>query len=140
MSFREKSAWVSLVSFAAVLVLFAWNAALVLGGRRSWPPGLELLLLAVVIVVSAGLQIAIAIRSPAEARTPKDERERLIALKSTRPAFFVLLVSALLSVGTVHLPLHGLHLKVMMIAIMLSIALAGIVKFATEVLLYRRDA
>lgn len=140
MSFREKTAWVSLVSFAVVFFLFVRNAAQVFAGTPTLGPTPQLLLLAALIVVSVGLRVAIAIRSPKDARTPKDERERLIALKSTRPAFFVLLTSVLLSVGTVHLPLHGLQLRVMMLAVMMSITLAGIVKFATEVALYRRDA
>jgi uncharacterized membrane protein YhaH (DUF805 family) len=141
MSLREKSAWVSLLAFIVAFVIYAWNTSRVLLNQRSFEPGSELLLLAVLIIATLGLQLAIAARSIKEARTPKDERERLIDLKATRPAFFVLVVSAIASIGTIHLPLHpwGKHLKLLMLGVMLSIALAGIVKFGTQVLLYRRD-
>src|SRR5262249_856747 len=109
--------------------------------QPSLEPTPELLVLAVLIIVTVALQLATAARSFKEARTPKDEREQLIDLKATRPAFFVLVVSTFPSLGTVHLPLPswGKPLKVVMLGVMLSIALAGIVKFGTQVLLYRRD-
>jgi uncharacterized membrane protein YhaH (DUF805 family) len=141
MSLREKSAWLSLVAFIVGFAIYAWNASRVLLNQPSLEPASELLLLAVLIIVTFGLQLAIAARSLKEARTPKDEREQLIDLKATRPAFFVLMVSTIASIGTIHLPLHpwGKHLKLLMLGVMLSIALAGIVKFGTQVLLYRRD-
>lgn len=141
MSFREKSAWISLVSFVAALSVFLWTAIRVLAGQPALEPSLQLLLLVALIGVNGVLQLAIALRSPKDARTPKDERERLIELKATRPAFFVLLVSAVASVGTVHLPIGPLaaHVRVMMMGVMLSVALAGIVKFGTQIVLHRRD-
>jgi len=141
MSWREKSAWISLAAFTVGFAVYAWNASRVLLDQPSIEPAPELLLLALLIVVTFALQLAFGARSLNEARTPKDEREWLIDLRATRPAFFVLVVSTLASIGTIHLPLHpwGKHLKLMMLGVMLSIALAGVVKFGTQVLLYRRD-
>lgn len=141
MSFREKSAWVSLAAFAAGFLVYLLNIVRVAFGQRSMPPLAEVMLLTTLIVGAVALQAVIALRSPKEARTPKDERERLIDLKATRPAFFVLVGSAFASIGTVHLPIAGarVHLKLLMLAVMLSITAAGVVKFATQVTLYRRD-
>ena len=47
--------------------------------------------------------MAVAIQSPREARTPKDERERLIDMKAARLAFPVLLVGAFAAIGALHL-------------------------------------
>jgi len=47
---------------------------------------LVLSLFAALIVAEVALHLFIAKRSPKEARTPKDERERLIELKATRIA------------------------------------------------------
>jgi hypothetical protein len=139
LSFREKSARASLVSFVLGFGVYAWNAARVLLGLNSFHPELELFLLGALIVGSGVLQLVIAWRSP-EGRTPRDERERLIALKATRPAFFVLLVCAFLSIATIHLPIPlWRRTKLMMLGIMLSITLAGIVNFALQVALFRRD-
>jgi hypothetical protein len=60
-------------------------------------------LLLIIVVMEIALRSLAAIRSPADAKTPADERERLIALKAKRPAFFVLTISTLLSVGVAHL-------------------------------------
>ena len=141
MSFREKSAWVSLVAFTVGFFIYLLNLVLVAFGQRSMHPLAEVMLLTTLIVGAIALQAVIALRSPKEARTPKDERERLIDLKATRTAFFVLVGSAFASIGTVHLPLAGarVHLKLLMLAVMLSITAAGVVKFATQVTLHRRD-
>jgi hypothetical protein len=139
LSFREKSAWLSLASFALGFGIYVWNAARVLLGYSAFHPGAELFLLAALIFASGALQLLIAQRSP-EGRTPRDEREQLIALKATRPAFFVLLVCAFLSIATVHLPIPiWRRMKLLMLGVMLSITLAGIVNFALQVALYRRD-
>ena len=57
-------------------------------------------------------------------------------------AFYVLLVSAFGSIGTVHLRLSDPddHLWLMMQAILFSIVLAEAVKFVRQIVLYRRDA
>src|SRR5438128_8560999 len=115
MSFREKSAWISLVAFAVGFLVYFRNVIRVIVGEHPTDPVPELVLLGAMILVTIVLQLTMALRSPNEARTPKDERERLIDLKATRPAFFVLLLSAFFAIGTVHLPLAGrwgeVHLK-----------------------------
>jgi hypothetical protein len=143
MSFREKIAWVSLAAFGFGFIVYFWSVIRVLAGKRSIGVVPELLVLGAMIVIPVLLQLAIALRSRGEARTPKDEREALIDLKATQPAFLVLLISAFASIGTMHLPVAGqwstVHLKLLRLGVMLSITLAGVVKFAIQLALYRRD-
>jgi hypothetical protein len=144
MSFREKSAWISLLTLAAVFVLYFANYARMMMGYGSVAPLIPLIfsLVAALIVSGVVLHLVIAIRSPKEARTPKDERERLIELKATRVAFFVLIAGALATIFVIHLrfarafdrPLWMLHTT------LFFLILAGIVKFASQIVLYRRDA
>lgn len=142
MSFREKSAWISLVSLVLVFGSYFTYIGLVLAGLARNRFALFFVMAAVFIIAELVLHLVIATRSPGDARTPKDEREQMIELKATRTAFYVLVVSAFGSIGTAHLRLTDPddHLWLMMQAILFSIVLAETVKFAREIVLYRRDA
>jgi cytochrome b561 len=141
MSFREKSAWISLVSLVLVFGAYFPYIGMVLTETR-YRFALFLVMVGVFIIAEVVLHLVIATQSPRDARTPKDEREQLIELKATRTAFYVLLVSAFGSIGTVHLRLRNQndHLWLMMQAILFSIVCAEAVKFARQIVLYRRDA
>jgi putative ABC transport system permease protein len=90
---------------------------------------------AALVIAEVVLHIILTVWSPKEARTPRDERERLIELYATRIAFRVLVGAALLTVGSAHL---GARTGVLMDAMMLSVILALLVKFGSEVVLFRR--
>jgi cytochrome b561 len=141
-SFREKSAWISLVSIVLVFGTYFSYVGMVLAGLARNRVALFPVMVGVFIVAEIVLHVVIATQSPRDARTPKDERERLIELKAVHAAFYVLLVGAFGSIGTVHVRLSdsGDHLWLMMQAILFSIVLAEAVKFARQVVLYRRDA
>ena len=143
MSFREKSAWISLVLLLVLGGIYFWNFALILARRPAFSD-VELFfgVVAALVIAEVVLHMAIAVRSPEEARTPKDERERLIDLKATRAAFYVLMIGAFASIGTVHLRLRdrGDHTFVMMHCVFLSLVVAEVVKSGTQIALYRRDA
>jgi hypothetical protein len=142
MSFREKSAWISLISLIVVFGAYFAYIGMVLAGMARNRFALFLVMVAVFIVAKVVLHVVIATQSPGDARTPKDEREQLIELKATRTAFYVLLVSAFGSIGTVHLRLSDQDDRVwlMMQAILFAIVCAEAVKFARQIVLYRRDA
>jgi hypothetical protein len=139
MSFREKSAW---VSFFCLLVFGGvWFRTVVrveLYHVREPNPLLAFAsLLGAFVLAEIVLHIVIAARDPKEARTPKDERERLIDLKAARVAFYVLMAGAWLSIATLHLNFDRLR---MADSVLGAIIVAELAKFATEIVLYRRDA
>ena len=142
MSFREKSAWISLVSLIVVFGAYFTYIGMVLAGLARNRFALFLVMVVVFIVAEIALHLVIATQSPRDARTPRDEREQLIELKATRTAFYVLLISAFGSIGTIHLRLSDPddHLWLMMQAILFSIVFAEGVKFGKEIVLFRRDA
>ena len=137
MFFREKSAWISLVSialvcgvyFATILhVIPAWWGA---GGEM----GRFLILVVALIALEVGLHVALALQSPRDARTPKDERERLIGMKATRLAFPVLLVGTFAAIGTLHLDVGKWGMgQVMLFAIVVS----ELTRFGAEIVYHRR--
>jgi hypothetical protein len=90
MSFREKSAWISVVSLAAIYAVYFWSVFRS-GARTGGFHYVGLLETVVALaVVQTALMIAVSVFAPKEARAPRDERERLIDLKATRFAYFVL--------------------------------------------------
>lgn len=138
MSFREKSAWISLVLLLGVFIPFFWNSYRQLTGQidPSSAVGTAFMLLAVFVLLEIVLQAALAIRAPREAQAPTDERERLIEMRATRIAFHVLLVGALAGVGMQHIRNSPWLIAQV---VFLSIVVAEVVKFGLQVALYRRD-
>lgn len=137
MSFREKSVWISFLIMLTLSGVWAWNFGRGLTGQaaRSDVVRLSITLLIFTMVLEVLLHIILTVWSPKEDRTPRDERERLIELYATRIAFRVLVGAALLTVGSAHL---GARTGVLMDLMMLSVILALLVKFGSEVVLFRR--
>jgi len=84
MSFREKTAWISLLSMSAIYGYYFWSV--IHSRSHAGFRGLLGTIIALVFVQTA-LTIAVAIFAPKEAKAPADEREKLIELKATRFAY-----------------------------------------------------
>jgi uncharacterized membrane protein len=137
LSFREKSAWVSFLSILGVFTPFFWNSYRQYSGAvdSRTAVGIAFTLLALFVALEIVLHVALALQSPKEARTPKDERERQIELRATFIAFQVLVVGALAAVGMVHLTSRA---WVIHQVAFLAIVVAQLVKFGTQIVLFRR--
>jgi hypothetical protein len=139
MSFREKSAWITFVLLLAFGIYFGDVAVHMLDPTR--PHANYLLLFVLLVVAIVVLEIithaVIAFRSPREAQIPIDERERLIELRATRPAFYVLLVGAFLSVGTIHM---GASTWVLAHCVLIAIWMAELTRYGSQLYHYRRGA
>lgn len=140
MSFREKTAWLTLCAIIIVTLMFWYHA----------PPTFEAqthrwAMLALLVSVGAYLlielvgYIVLRVKFPHDARAPRDERERLIDLKALRIAYYTFVTGSF--VGMV-LVLHVAHAHpgmagaVMVAAFVLSQA----AKHAARIVYYRRDA
>lgn len=87
MSFREKTAWISLLSTAGIYAFYFWS---VLHAAPSNLDGyVDGLLVAIValVVVQVLLVVAVSAMTPSKEMTPRDEREKLIDLKATQVAY-----------------------------------------------------
>lgn len=140
MSFREKSAW---ISFVVILVAFGAYFVSISGdltGTMSSADhalaltGLVALIIAITIVEAAA-HIVVAVRSPAEAQSARDEREKVIALKATRPAFYVLMSGVWLALGVV---VVGGGVWALVQATLFAVWVAELTRFGTEIYYYRR--
>jgi uncharacterized membrane protein (UPF0182 family) len=86
MSFREKTAWISLLSISVIYASYFWSVIHSKSHGGFNFGGLLGTIIALVIVQTV-LTIAVAIFAPKEAKAPRDEREKLIDLKATRFAY-----------------------------------------------------
>lgn len=138
MSFREKSAWVTLITLVVLSIVF------VLHIPRPWtlspvssPFMFHVLVLAIVafIVIEIVAHVAIAIFSPRDARAPKDERDRLIELKSVAVAAYVYAFLSLGSIFTIHLGANAIGVAYL---VFLSFVVAEVVNHALRIYYYRR--
>ena len=139
MSFNEKSDWCSFVSISLFAFFFGELAWGLLDPSR--PRHNTLIFFVVVVALIIAIQVVthviLAVRSPSEANAALDERERQIHLRATRPAYYVLLVGALLVVGTLHLSVDR---WLMAHCVLLVIWLAEMTNYGTRLYFYRREA
>jgi hypothetical protein len=137
MSFREKSAWISLLSVAGIYAFYFWSV--VQAGPQSGFHfhGLLLGTIVVLVVVQAALTAAVAAFKPKEARAPRDERDRLIDLRSMRVAYSGLATSVALACffGAMEPPIvFNTN------ALLFILVTAEILRSGCQVIQYRRDA
>ena len=86
LSFRETSAWISLVTMLGIFGFYFWSVI-----HSGQPSGGSLLgTIIVLVVVQTALTVAVASFTRKEAKAPRDERDRLIELKAARFAYAVL--------------------------------------------------
>jgi hypothetical protein len=140
MSFREKSAWITLVTYLGAYGYYFWTiaSAAAAGHSESFPSGrLFVNVIGLLVVIEVVLQVTVALWKPTEAQAPRDEREKLIDLKSTRWAFYVLMAGAATGAGAVALGVPAFYTAN---GIFLAVVLAEVVRFAGQVLYFRIGA
>jgi hypothetical protein len=140
MSFREKSAWITLVTLVFASLLWSahwpWWRPFTLAPDPN-PIVFHALVLAtisfVVIVVVA--HVVVAVRAPREANARADEREQLIGLKATRLGAYVYAISSMSSVFLIHLGANEIGLAYFLVV---SLVIAEIVSSIARIVYHRR--
>ena len=138
MSFREKSAWITLVT---VLVCFGAYFGSIVTGQVSGRglDTLHLLLICVIglIVLQVGLHRVAAMTTPKDGRALKDERETLIQWRSQSLGYYVLMVLAL----ALFIPVHLGHTAIDMANFaLLDVVIATLVVAVAQIVMFRRGA
>tara|TARA_B100000315_G_scaffold250691_1_gene283944 strand:- start:469 stop:888 length:420 start_codon:yes stop_codon:yes gene_type:complete len=137
MSFREKSAWISLISILLVSGFFFRHVPSMMTAE-SHPALVRGLLYCVIalVVIEVVAHVVVAMRAPKDAQAPKDERERLIELKAIRSAHYVFVVGVLLAVSSM------IHIRANVFAmayhLLLAFVVAEVVNYATRIVYHRR--
>ena len=138
MSFREKSAWITLVT---VLLCFgSYFGSIATGHITGHGLSSMLTLIACVIslvVLQVVAHILVAVTSPKEARAPRDERERLIQGRAHSLGYYVL--SGL--VLTLFIPVHLGHSAIDIANFaLLSLVLTTLAVSGAQIVMFRRGS
>lgn len=140
MSFREKSAWITLVALVLVTLLFAahlpWSRPFTLAPAPN-AALFHALVFAVVtfVVIAVAGHSLVALRAPREANARADERERLIGLKATRLSAYVYAFTSLSAIYLIHLGANAIGLAY---ALVLAFVCAEIVGCVARIVYHRR--
>lgn len=139
MSFREKSAWASLLIYGVVFggyFFTLWRA-----WDDSYGQGLSIGLMigAVValILVAIVLNIVLALFHPKGANAPADERETLIDLKAERISSYVQSTGVVCLIGAL---LMGWNAFLVANLLLASLVIAELVKAIAQIAYFRRGA
>jgi small-conductance mechanosensitive channel len=140
MSFREKTAWVTLLAIIIVSLMYWLHVPNLLDPHPgAWVLHAMAASIAAYIVIEVVAWIVLRVKYPQDARTPRDERERLIDLKAIRVAYYVFIVGA---IGGMFITLHvvGAHVIGLGMVIFIAFVLSQIVKHAARIVYFRRGA
>ena len=138
MSFREKSAWIVLVTLVVVTVVYLLHIPYPYTLAPEPSPFLfHVLLLSVTtfVMIVVVAHVVVAIWSPRDAKAPKDERDRLIELRSTSIAAYVYAFLSLSSIGSIHFGANQIGVAYL---VLFAFVIAEIVNYAMRIFLYRR--
>lgn len=137
MSFREKSAWISLSSMSVIYGWYFWSVFSARHGGSGFHFGSLLTTIIALVVLQVVLTIAVAVFSPKEARAPRDERDKLIELRAMRVAYSGLATAVALACffGAINPPIiFDTN------ALLFILVTAEILRCACQVIQYRREA
>src|SRR5580658_6212964 len=96
MSFREKSAWISILSMSGIYGFYFWSV-IHAGPQTGFRFGGLLETIIALVVVQIVLTVVVAVFSPGDAKAPRDERDKLIELRAVRVAYAGLATSVALA-------------------------------------------
>lgn len=136
MSFREKSAWISLLIYGVVFggyFLTVWQAWDELYAR-GLVIGLTVGAVVALVILAVGLTTVVALFTPKEANAPADERETLIDLKAERIASYTLSVGVVCLIGALLGGVNGILVAVLLQA---SLVVAELVKASVQIAYFR---
>lgn len=141
MSFREKSAWITLVT---ILVCFgAYYGAIVSGMIRqtSWQAfHFGIMAIFGLVLLQVALNLVAMLVTPRDSRTARDERELMIHARSHVVGYYVLMIGMAGTLIVTHLPASGERLVDLVVRVVnvgvaamvcaaLSVAIAQIIMF-----------
>ena len=138
MSFREKTAWVTLIAILIVSAMYVFHVPSLYEPRHA-----ALVLHAILVSVGAFVAIEVVaylvlrLRNPTEARTPKDELEKLIELKALRIAAYVYFVGSFLAIF-ITLHVHNTGPGSVGLSVVMAFVVAEIVNYTARIVYYRR--
>jgi uncharacterized membrane protein len=139
MSFREKSAWITLVSVLLCFGLYFGGLAAGWVERHNMSAfHYGLVSIIALVVLQVVLHIVAARSNPRDARAPRDERERMFENRARSAGYYVLMIWMVGIIVAVHFSAVR-KLDVVFIA-WLGVAVSSVVVAAAKIVQFRRGA
>ena len=139
MSFREKTAWITLVALVLVTLLYWFHVPTLFEAHsHGWVLHALLASLSVYLLIEWVAFIVLRLRHPRDAREPRDERERLIDLKAMRIAHYVFCAGSL---GGLFVALHviGTSQVGLAMVVFMAFVLSQMTRHAARIVYFRRS-
>lgn len=138
MSFRETSAWITLVTVAVCFgVYFGSIATGSVNPRGFGAVHLLLVCVAALVLLQIAAHVVAAAMAPTDARAPRDEREQLIAWRAQSLGYYVLMVGVLALGAPAH---FGHPIPDLLNFALLDVVVAALVVAVAQIIMYRRGA
>jgi hypothetical protein len=144
MSFREKTAWITATTI--VICFGAYYGAIFTGlVERNTLHNFHLGLACIIalLVLQIALNLVAAMLNPKEARTPRDERERMIHARSHIVGYYVLMVGIAVVLILTHVPIHGNFFELMVNTVNLGVGvmvIAALGVAVAQIIMFRRGS
>jgi hypothetical protein len=144
MSFREKTAWITAIT---IVVCFGIYYGAVFGGlvsSNTWQSfHLGLACIISLLVLQIALNVIAGLLNPRDARTPRDERDRMIHARSHVVGYYVLMFGVAAVLFSTHIPVHEDFGALMVNTVNLGVlvmVIAALSVAVSQIIMYRRDA
>ena len=135
MSFREKSAWITLISVIICFSAYFWALATGEISGRGWRTlHVGLLCTTALVLLQIALNVIATLLNLKDARAPRDEREKLIQARSHTFGYYVLMITILVQLVPIHFRdpnvADVVHYGVLgLVAAVFAVAVAQIIMF-----------
>jgi hypothetical protein len=140
MSFRERTAWITLITIVVCFGVYYGAVFTGLVPTNSWRSfHLGLICIISLVVLQVGLNLIATLLNPKDARTPRDEREKMIQSRSHTIGYYVLMFGMAAVLLSTHVIFEENVLDVIvntvnfgvlaMVVAALSVAVAQIIMF-----------
>lgn len=140
MSFREKSAWISLLAYLGIYgFYFVQVGSALTRGDTDGAPFLGLFAQSIALFIAVIIMgtVITAVLAPREANAPADEREKLVTLKANSASGYVLAAGVVLTIGVIF---YGAKDFLVINLLFFSLVVSEVYKIVTQLFLYRRGA
>lgn len=137
MSFREKSAWIMLISVVVCCGVYYGAVFSGLIERHSMAMlHLGLVCILALILLQGGLTVLAALTTPKDGMGPRDEREKMIQARSHTIGYYTLMVATAL----LFIPTHtrGVTMVDIVNFAFLGIVVSAIVVAIAQIIMFRR--
>ena len=147
MSFRERTAWITAITIVLCFGVYYGAVFTGLVPKDTWQSfHLALICVVSLVVLQAGLNLAAALLNPGEARTPRDERERMIHARSHTVGYYVLMFGMAGLLVSTHVPRGRMDSDVAFVDIIIDTVNFGVLVMvvaafavaAAQIVMYRR--